>query len=179
MVRPDGTVFHIDFGWCFGQDPQGLLSAEMKLPQEFLEPLGDDSQFQRLIALIFCVLRPHVLHILTLSKQLWNEPRDWRRLSALFEHRFALVEPTGEKAAEAFLKVYRDTFNLTNQAFIQWEDRKRILSGGIRDAVGQAPRLLGSGLQFVGNVGGAVAGAAIERILKPTITPEPPSSPPP
>ena len=41
LIRPDGRIFHIDFGWLFGRDPK-LKLAVMKISSEMVLPLGSN-----------------------------------------------------------------------------------------------------------------------------------------
>lgn len=39
LIRPDGKLFHIDFGWCFGRDPKPYPPL-MKINKELVDAMG-------------------------------------------------------------------------------------------------------------------------------------------
>jgi phosphatidylinositol 3-kinase len=65
MLRFDGCLFHIDYGFVLGQDPKPIKTPEMRITREMLAALGGiDSEaykrFKDLCTLIYNCLRRHV-----------------------------------------------------------------------------------------------------------------------
>lgn len=65
LLRADGSLFHIDYGFILGQDPKPLDKPQMRITAEMLEALGGtDSKthkrFQALSSRIYNCLRRHV-----------------------------------------------------------------------------------------------------------------------
>jgi len=61
LIRPDGRLFHIDFGWCFGRDPKPHPPL-MKINKELVEAMGgvDSPGFYRFMSYLsesFLLLR--------------------------------------------------------------------------------------------------------------------------
>lgn len=53
LVRPDGRVIHVDFGWAFGREPRGRGSSRLKVSPEMIEAMdgAEGAPFKRFIAL--------------------------------------------------------------------------------------------------------------------------------
>ena len=70
LIRPDGRMFHIDFGWCFGKDPK-LMAPKMKVSRDLVKAMGgegsaDFESYINYVAEIFCMLRQDVYIIISL-----------------------------------------------------------------------------------------------------------------
>jgi phosphatidylinositol 3-kinase len=54
LICPDGRMFHVDFGYIFGQDPKPF-AAPLKLCREMVEGMGgyDGERFKNLFRLEF------------------------------------------------------------------------------------------------------------------------------
>ncbi|EFO65642.1 Phosphoinositide-3-kinase, class 3 [Giardia lamblia P15] len=70
LIRPDGRMFHIDFGWCFGKDPK-LMAPKMKVSKDLVKAMGgegsaDFESYINYVAEIFCMLRQDVYIIISL-----------------------------------------------------------------------------------------------------------------
>lgn len=70
LIRPDGRMFHIDFGWCFGKDPK-LMAPKMKVSKDLVKAMGgegsvDFESYLNYVAEIFCMLRQDVYIIISL-----------------------------------------------------------------------------------------------------------------
>lgn len=54
LIRPDGRLLHIDFGWVFGKEPRGRGGSKLKVSPEMIEALGgmESPGFRRFVALV-------------------------------------------------------------------------------------------------------------------------------
>jgi len=63
MVRADGTFFHIDYGFCLGQEPNHFSKIMPIIPlnNDLVEPMGFEApRFREAVKQVFLILRRHV-----------------------------------------------------------------------------------------------------------------------
>lgn len=73
LFRPDGRMFHIDFGWCFGQDPKYTLPV--KITRDIVLGMGGEdsagfAQFQSYMSESFTILRSEAYVPLTFMQMM-------------------------------------------------------------------------------------------------------------
>ncbi|TNJ29797.1 Phosphoinositide-3-kinase, class 3 [Giardia muris] len=73
LFRPDGRMFHIDFGWCFGQDPKYTLPV--KITKDIVLGMGGEdsagfAQFQSYMSESFTILRSEAYVPLTFMQMM-------------------------------------------------------------------------------------------------------------
>jgi len=65
MVTPDGSLFHIDYGFILGKDPKLLSTPDIRISEDMVDALGGQDtvhykEFKDLCRQIYVVLRRHV-----------------------------------------------------------------------------------------------------------------------
>lgn len=126
MLRSDGCLFHIDYGYVLGQDPKPLSTPKMRISQEMLAVLGGTESetfknFKQLCSKIYNCLRRHVNLFVCMLKLLVdayppiveNGPISEARLMKEICNRFV----PGESFEEAEIFLYTNLSQSTAQTF--------------------------------------------------------------
>jgi hypothetical protein len=107
MVTDSGLLFHIDYGYIFGEDPKPLAAPAIRIPPEMIDAIGGEGtesyvQFTEFCSRIYNCLRRHVGPISTLLALLV----DLRIVSAdkMREHLMSRFMP-GECSIEATINL--------------------------------------------------------------------------
>lgn len=120
LLRRDGTIFHIDYGWIFGNDPLNWAVNEpfaiTSAMVDFMEPKGHE-RFLKLAVRGFMELRKH--HALLCGLALLVVPAQLNHVSRIedvYYLREALdLESTDDEAEKRFLSL----MNSSRQGFVQ------------------------------------------------------------
>ena len=75
LLRPDGSLFHIDFGFVLGQDPKPLEKPQMRITPEMLAALGGSEsmaykRFRELSSRIYNCVRRHMNEFVVMLRML-------------------------------------------------------------------------------------------------------------
>lgn len=108
LFRPDGKMFHIDFGWCFGKDPKPM-APKMKVSKDLVKAMGGEESegFERYInyvAEIFCMLRQDVYIIISLLYML--KGGGMTHLDSAAESQFYVIEDKYQLSLERDAAIY-------------------------------------------------------------------------
>lgn len=108
LFRPDGKMFHIDFGWCFGKDPKPM-APKMKVSKDLVKAMGGEESegFERYInyvAEIFCMLRKDVYIIISLLYML--KGGGMTHLDSAAESQFYVIEDKYQLSLEKDAAIY-------------------------------------------------------------------------
>jgi len=126
LLRPDGSLFHIDFGFVLGQDPKPLEKPQMRITPEMLAALGGaESQtykrFRELSSRIYNCIRRHINVFVVMLRLLVeatpvieeNGTISEERLMKEIRRRFA----PGENYQEAEILLYNHIEQSTTRTF--------------------------------------------------------------
>jgi len=126
LLRPDGSLFHIDFGFVLGQDPKPLDTPKMRITAEMLAALGGleseaYGRFRELASKIYNCVRRHInLFVVMLRLFIDAEPAivengaiSEQQLMKEIRRRFA----PGENYQEAEIILYNHIEQSTSRTF--------------------------------------------------------------
>lgn len=131
LLRSDGSLFHIDFGFVLGQDPKPLETPKMRITTEMLAALGgQDSQayqrFRELCSRIYNCIRRHInLFVVMLRLFVEAEPVikengiiSEQQLMREIRRRFVPGESYQEAEIILYTHIEKSTSQSINQALI-------------------------------------------------------------
>jgi phosphatidylinositol 3-kinase len=149
LLRPDGSLFHIDFGFVLGQDPKPLEKPQMRITPEMLAVLGGVEslaykRFRELSSRIYNCIRRHVNVFVVMLRLLVeatpmieeNGKISEEQLMKEIRRRFA----PGENFKEAEILLYNHIEQSTTQTFTyRVIDKCHTLATGSLGPVSGAP----------------------------------------
>jgi hypothetical protein len=153
MLRTDGSLFHIDYGFVLGQDPKPLKKPEMRITPEMVSAMGGVeskayARFQKLCSQIYNCLRRHINVFVCLLQLLATfESAEFSEETLMYEVNRRFVP--GEMDQEAEIHIYRQlehstTFSLVYGAIDHFHDPSSVTNRVWRGTLNTATTLVSS-----------------------------------
>lgn len=123
MIHKSGTIFHIDFGYCFGREPK-IGVPRIRITQDMISSMGDEYWKQCLVLGQKCMdwLRENIDTLRILSDSLSGDSKGhidshWKKIMADDQVTF---KELAEESVSSWTTSIHDFFHSNAQSFRSW-----------------------------------------------------------